>query len=221
MEIFNGLHAFLWESMTVNNCNSYFIDGPTRILIDPGHTAFFDHVQTGLADLGVRMEDIEIVICTHAHPDHFEAVRLFAKTSTRIGMHEVEWSFLQSMKSEITATFGVNPDIMPPDFLLKGGDLSLGALQFQVLHTPGHTPGSLSLYWPEKKALFPGDLIFKEGIGRTDLPGGSAEELKQSIKKLARLEVEWIFPGHDEIILGAEAVQKTFSEIENFWFKYI
>ncbi len=221
MEIFNGLHAFLWESMTVNNCNSYFIDGPTRILIDPGHTAFFDHVQTGLADLGVRMEDIEIVICTHAHPDHFEAVQLFKKTSARIGIHAAEWNFIQSIKSQIITAFGVDPDAMAPDFLIKEGELSLSALQFQVLHTPGHTPGSLSLYWPEKKALFPGDLIFKEGIGRTDLPGGSAEELKQSIKKLARLEVEWIFPGHDEIILGAEAVQKTFSEIENFWFKYI
>ena len=57
MKIFESLHAFIWESMTVNNCNTYFIDGPTRILIDPGHLSYFNHVKTGLADLSVSLED--------------------------------------------------------------------------------------------------------------------------------------------------------------------
>jgi len=70
MRICHQLHAFLWKSMTVNNCNTYFIDGPTRILIDPGHVAQFDHVVHGLKELGLTPKDIDLIICTHAHPDH-------------------------------------------------------------------------------------------------------------------------------------------------------
>lgn len=221
MKIFDQLHAFIWESMTVNNCNTYFIDGPTRVLIDPGHLNLFGHVKTGLANLGVGVEDIGMVICTHAHPDHIEAVRLFKKTPARIAIHKTEWQFIQSMKKQIMVAFGFDPDSMKPEFFLKEGDISINGLEFHVLHTPGHSPGSVSLYWPERKALFTGDLVFKEGIGRTDLPGGDGEQLKKSIKRLAGLEIELILPGHGEIISGSEAVKTNFSEIENYWFKYI
>jgi hydroxyacylglutathione hydrolase len=221
MKIFDQLHAFIWESMTTNNCNTYFIDGPTRVLIDPGHLNLFSHVKTDLANLGIGLEDIGIVICTHAHPDHIEAVQLFKKTSAQIFIHETEWAFVQSMKNQIMAAFGFDPDSITPEFFLKEGDISLNGLEFHVLHTPGHSPGSISLYWPEKKALFTGDLVFKEGIGRTDLPGGNGKQLKKSIKRLAGMEIEWILPGHGEIISGTEAVKANFSEIENYWFKYI
>ncbi|MEW6672613.1 MAG: MBL fold metallo-hydrolase [Thermodesulfobacteriota bacterium] len=221
MKLFEPLHAFIWESMTANNCNAYFIDGPTRILIDPGHLNLFGHVETGLKQLRIGIEDIGLVVCTHAHPDHMEAVRLFAKTSAMATLHEIEWQFVQSMKQHIMAVLGLDPDSLAPGFFLKEGDLSVNGLDFQVLHTPGHSPGSVSLYWPDKKALFTGDLVFKEGIGRTDLPGGDGEQLKKSIKRLAGLDVEWILPGHGEIVSGAEAVQANFSEIENYWFKYI
>ena len=221
MKIFDQLHAFIWESITANNCNTYFIDGPTRVLIDPGHLNLFSYVKTGLANIGVGVEDIGIVICTHAHPDHIEAVRLFKKTSALLAIHETEWQFIQSMKKQIMAAFGFDPDSMTPEFFLKEGDISINGLQLHVLHTPGHSPGSVSLYWPEQKALFTGDLVFKEGIGRTDLPGGDGELLKKSIKRLAGLEIEWVLPGHGEIISGSEAVKANFSEIENYWFKYI
>jgi len=221
MKIFGPLHAFIWESMTVNNCNSFFIDGPTRILIDPGHLTLFGHVKSGLAALGIGVEEIGIVMGTHAHPDHIEAVRLFKKTSARFGMHAIEWQFIQGLKDRIMAAFGFDPDALSPQFFLTEGGLCIDGREFQVLHTPGHSPGAVSLYWPEYKALFSGDLIFKEGVGRTDLPGGNGEQLKQSIRRLAGLEVEWVLPGHGEIVEGAEAVRTTFSEIENYWFKYI
>lgn len=221
MKIFDQLHAFIWESMTANNCNTYFIDGPTRVLIDPGHLELFSHVKSGLADIGVGVEDIGIVICTHAHPDHIEAVRLFNKTSTQIAIHETEWQFIKSMKKQIMAAFGFDTDSMTPEFFLKEGDISINGLEFHVLHTPGHSPGSVSLYWPQHKALFTGDLVFKEGVGRTDLPGGNGEQLKKSIKRLAGLEIEWVLPGHGDIISGIETVKANFNEIENYWFKYI
>lgn len=221
MKIFSQFHAFIWESMTANNCNTYFIDGPDRVLIDPGHLHLFSHVKTGLANLGVGVEDIGTVICTHAHPDHIEAVRLFNKTFTQFAIHETEWQFIQSMKKHIMAAFGFDLDSMMPEFFLKEGGISFNGLELQVLHTPGHSPGSVSLYWPEHKALFTGDLVFKEGIGRTDLPGGNGERLKKSIKRLSGLEIEWVLPGHGEIISGSRAVKTNFREIENYWFKYI
>jgi len=90
-----------------------------------------------------------------------------------------------------------------------------------VLHTPGHSPGSVSLYWPEQKLLFTGDLIFKDGLGRTDLPGGDGNLLKESIKRLAGLDVEWVLPGHGDIISGAAEVKTNFDQLEQVWFNYI
>ena len=103
----------------------------------------------------------------------------------------------------------------------REGHLSLDGLEMNIFHTPGHSPGSITLYWPSLKALFTGDLVFKEGLGRTDLPGGDGSKLKESIKRLAELDVEWLLPGHGEIISGAEKVRKNFAEIEQFYFAYV
>jgi glyoxylase-like metal-dependent hydrolase (beta-lactamase superfamily II) len=87
--------------------------------------------------------------------------------------------------------------------------------------TPGHSPGSICLYWPAKKALFTGDVVFNQGIGRTDLPGGSGEQLKNSIQRISRLDVEYILTGHGNIVAGKEAVQENFKKIEAVWFNYL
>jgi glyoxylase-like metal-dependent hydrolase (beta-lactamase superfamily II) len=104
---------------------------------------------------------------------------------------------------------------------LTEGELNVGDLQLQVYHTPGHSPGSVCVYWPEARALFSGDLIFKEGLGRTDLPGGNGALLKQSIRRMAELDLEIIYPGHGDIISGKDAVIKNFALLEQFYFAYI
>jgi len=100
---------------------------------------------------------------------------------------------------------GFSPEIWispPPDVLLKDGDtFLLGNLQFKVLHTPGHSGGGICLYCETEKAVFVNDLLFKEGIGRSDIPiGGSEEQLLRSIKeKLLVLPDETVvYPGHGE-----------------------
>jgi len=90
-----------------------------------------------------------------------------------------------------------------------------------IIHTPGHSPGSISIYWPTQKALITGDLIFKNGIGRTDLPGGNGAVLKESIKLLQKLDVKYLLPGHGEIITDTGEVQKNFDDVERAWFDYI
>jgi glyoxylase-like metal-dependent hydrolase (beta-lactamase superfamily II) len=221
MQILDRLHAFLWQSPTTNNCNTYFIQATTPVLIDPGHAGLFDHVQRGLREIDVDLDDIRLVISTHAHPDHIEAVQLFPQESTRCALHELEWQMITAMEKEITMAFDIQLEAILPDVLLTEGDLIAGDLELQVIHTPGHSPGSVVLYWAQEKALFTGDLIFRGGVGRTDLPGGDGPALKQSIKRLTELEIEWIRPGHGDIVSGNAEVKANFNHIEQVFFNYI
>jgi glyoxylase-like metal-dependent hydrolase (beta-lactamase superfamily II) len=221
MKIVNNIHAFIWQSMTANNCNSYFIDGPKRILIDPGHRAMFEHVEKGLKDLGLAIADIDLIICTHGHPDHLEAVQLFKGKKTKFTLHEIEWQWIDTIGRPMSAALGIDMDAIKPDFFLQEGELSLDDLELQIIHTPGHSPGSVSLYWSDQKVLFTGDVVFKEGLGRTDLPGGDGAKLKASIKRLAELDVEWLLSGHGDPVSGAKEVKANFEQIEQFWFNYI
>ncbi|MBN1930200.1 MAG: MBL fold metallo-hydrolase [Desulfobacterales bacterium] len=221
MQVFDSLHAFIWRSLSSNNCNSYLIDKPPRVLIDPGHVNSFDPVAQGLREIGLENKDIGLIICTHGHPDHLEAVQLFKNAPTLFTIHEEERELVETINRYLESAYGKRAALVKPDFFLKEGTLTLKGLELTIIHTPGHSPGSISVYWPEKKALFTGDLIFKGGIGRTDLAGGNGSQLKESIKKLRELEIEWMLPGHGDMISGAEAVRENFDRIEQLWFNYL
>jgi hydroxyacylglutathione hydrolase len=218
MKISEHLHGFLWNDPRVNNCNTYLIDGPPRILIDPGHSHLFGNVENQLARLKLRPEDMDIVLATHAHPDHLESLRFF-KTPTLIALGQTEQAFMKEMIRQRGRAMGGNE--FEPDFFLQEGTFRAGGLDLEILLCPGHSPGSLCLYWPDQKALFTGDVIFNQGLGRTDLPGGDGELLKLSIRRLAALEVETLLPGHGELVVGKENVQANFKAVEEYWFNYI
>ena len=213
MKIIDGLYGFLWQSTTENNCNSFFVDGTKKILIDPGHRHLFQHVRRGLERIGISPEQIDAVLVTHGHPDHLETVGSFGP-STRWAMSRIDYEFVMKY-------LGSRTDFPQPAFFLQEGDLTIGDTAFQVLLTPGHSPGSVCLYWPEKKALFTGDVVFSQSIGRTDLPGGSGRQLKESITRLAELDVEVLCPGHGDVVTGRENVRKNFKMIKDFWFNYL
>jgi glyoxylase-like metal-dependent hydrolase (beta-lactamase superfamily II) len=97
---------------------------------------------------------------------------------------------------------------------MKEGDLILGKTELEVLQTPGHSPGSVSFYWPRYKILIPGDVVFMQGVGRTDLPGGNAKTLKASVDRLSTLPVELLIPGHGQAIQGADRVRANFSYLK-------
>ena len=213
VKVFDGLHAFLWRMNTQNNCNAYLIDGNMKVLIDPGHRHLFSHIRKNLDLLEISLDQISVAIVTHGHPDHLEAVtQLHARTMVTMSHEEYK---------NIKKIAGLYPDMPEPAFFLEEGDLTIGDLRFQVVMTPGHSPGSLCLYWPDKKALFTGDVVFFQGIGRTDLPGGNGKELKKSIQKISQLEVEYLFTGHGEILIGKDAIQANFQKIQAYWFKYL
>jgi glyoxylase-like metal-dependent hydrolase (beta-lactamase superfamily II) len=213
MKILEGLYGFLWQSAGENNCNSFFVDGAKKILIDPGHRHLFQHVRRGLGQIGVTPEQIDVVLVTHGHPDHLETVASLGP-STRWAMSRIDYEFVMRY-------LGSRTEFPKPAFFLQEGDLGIGDRAFHVLLTPGHSPGSVCLYWPEKKVLFTGDVVFSQSIGRTDLPGGSGRQLKESISRLAELDVEVLCPGHGDVVAGREQVKKNFKMIRDFWFNYL
>jgi glyoxylase-like metal-dependent hydrolase (beta-lactamase superfamily II) len=95
---------------------------------------------------------------------------------------------------------------------LKEGDEIFG---FKVLHTPGHTKGSICLLDAKDKILISGDTIFADGVGRTDLPGGSEEDMEKSLEKLSSLKIEKILPGHGEPVLknGEKAIKNIINSV--------
>lgn len=222
MELAPNLHAFLWTSTRANNCNTYLIRSQQKnILIDPGHVAFFEHVRKGLDKLGLTVEDIDLIICTHAHPDHIEAVQLFDEVPALFTLHQDEWQMVKDMAPYLSASMNLDLDHFAPDFFLTDGPLTVGDIELQVYHTPGHSPGLVTLHWPEAGALFTGDLIFKGGLGRTDLPGGNSAQLKESIRRMGTIDAQWLLSGHGDVISGAEAVKANFTQVEQIWFAYI
>jgi len=214
MQITNKIHAFIWQSTHVNNCNTYMIDGPTRILIDPGHYDHFNHVRNGLKKINLDIHDIGLIICTHLHPDHIEAVSVFKNLPTLLAIHEAEWQLAQAMKDYMDISF-------TPDFFLKDGILNVNGVELSIIHTPGHSPDSISIYWPQQKALFTGDLIFKDGLGRTDIPGGNGNLLKQSISGLSNIDSQLFFPGHGDIISEKKEIKDNFKLVKQQWFAHI
>jgi glyoxylase-like metal-dependent hydrolase (beta-lactamase superfamily II) len=221
MEIAKNVHAFIWRSTSANNCNTYLIDGPTRVLIDPGHTRLFGHVREEFSQLGITIEDIDLIITTHAHLDHIEGVEIFKKTNSLTTLHEDAWQFINRMGKPVARGFGGASESEGPDFFLKEGDLSVTGLSFRVLHTPGHSPGSICLYLSEQKLLFTGDLIFRGGIGRTDIPGGIGAQLKESIIRVSELDIEGVLPGHGDPVNGKTEVKTNFDHIRQHWFNYL
>ena len=221
MKLDSDLYAYPWMSTQENNCNSYWIGGEVPVLIDPGHQHLVKSLITQMEKDKNRFEDIRLIIATHVHPDHFEASQTFARAGVFMAMHPEEEKFMQEVGGDFYRAFGMEMPEIKVDFLLQEGELKLGAKTLQILHTPGHSPGSISLYWPKKKALFTGDTVFPMGVGRTDFPGGDGNLLRESIERLARLDADWLLPGHGEVIKGRENIRRNFGYIQTNFFDYL
>jgi glyoxylase-like metal-dependent hydrolase (beta-lactamase superfamily II) len=208
-----------WTSFTQNNCNAYVLGEQAQVLIDPGHSHLFSHVRLDMARDGLDWQKVELVAVTHSHPDHFEGVENFLDHgAVKIGLHAEEERFLETAGVEFARMLGLATPKYRIDLHLEEGPLAIGDLELEVYHTPGHSPGHVCLYWPARKALFSGDLIFNQGVGRTDFPGGDGELLKASIRRMAELDVELILCGHGPAVKGRRAVEENYRLIERVYF---
>jgi glyoxylase-like metal-dependent hydrolase (beta-lactamase superfamily II) len=165
-------------------------------VIDPGDEP--DEILALARDMGVR---ITRVLASHAHLDHIMAARAIVEaTGAPFLMHADDVWIAENMPLSARMWIGrdVPPAPVPDAFPSDGQDLEIAGATFRVIHTPGHTPGSLSLYAPDAGLLFSGDTLFRESIGRTDLPGGDTEQIFSSIReRLYSLPGETrVLPGH-------------------------
>jgi glyoxylase-like metal-dependent hydrolase (beta-lactamase superfamily II) len=179
------------------------------IVIDPG--AEPERIVRFIRDIKVKPSRI---IATHTHFDHVLGVDMVrAKLSVPFLIHRDDLSLLESMQSRVHQFMGL--EVLPPpkvDSYLKDGDvLSVGDETVRVLHTPGHSPGSISL--SGLGYVFTGDALFNQSIGRTDLPGGDLKTLIHSIRnRLFKLDENTaVYPGHGpETVIGDEKLANPF-----------
>jgi hydroxyacylglutathione hydrolase len=217
VRLLNDLYVYPWLSMEANNANTVFVDGPFPTLIDPGHLQLFSHVVESMAREGRSIDKVRLVLGTHSHPDHIESVQLFDREVLR-AVSRSEMLYLEGSGKDLFMMTGSQFPARPFQILLKEGLLQLGDKTFSVIPTPGHSPGSICLYWEAQRVLISGDTVFYMGIGRTDFEGGDPSLLKGSVERLAALDIDYLIPGHGQIVKGREAIQRNFSLILDEFF---
>ncbi len=179
-----------------NSCNIYLID--KQLLIDTGLGVSFEKLIENMRTAGVIPEKIKIILNTHCHYDHIGGNSLFKElTNAEIYAHERDAENIKTGKNTFYEFFGNDFKSSLVDKKLKEGEIiKTENYSFKVIHTPGHTKGSICLYESEKKILISGDTLFSDSVGRTDLQGGNGIELANSLKKLQKLNIELLLPGH-------------------------
>jgi glyoxylase-like metal-dependent hydrolase (beta-lactamase superfamily II) len=206
------IHEILPVGMLACNC-SILGDESTReaVVIDPGDD--IEQVQEILARHRLRAK---YIIATHAHIDHVAGIEeLKQVTGAAVLMHQSDLPLYQNLAMQAEWLGVPAPGVTDVDQFLKEGDsLRCGALSLEVLHTPGHSPGSLSLHLPgEHQRILSGDTLFQGSIGRTDLWGGSFDEILRSIRNRLLIfpDPTPVFPGHGpSTTIGEERERNPF-----------
>lgn len=191
--------------------NTYVVNnGQQVLLVDPACSNPYEEqmLYRYIEDLRFKIEDFRI-IATHGHLDHLWGAKWATEQwHTPVLMHEADIPMAQAMQQQYDL-FGIHrlAEGFPIEDI-KSSILNLKSQMsnFELLETPGHTPGSICLYWPEEKVLLSGDTLFQMGYGRTDLPGGNMGQLIESLEHLFTLPADTlVYPGHGaETTIGEE-----------------
>ena len=194
-------------------CNCSIIgDETTReaMVIDPG-----DNIDDVLAIIRENKLQVKQIVITHAHIDHVGgAMKLRALTGAPILLNQNDYALLKMLDVQ-ASWIGVAPpgEVAVEASIGDGDSLQTGTLTANVMHTPGHTEGSVCLYFPAEKLLISGDTLFARSIGRTDLPGGSFEKIMRSLRdRVMSLPDETVvIPGHGQrTTIGEEREENPF-----------
>jgi glyoxylase-like metal-dependent hydrolase (beta-lactamase superfamily II) len=205
------IHEVLPVGLLQCNC-SIFGDQLTReaIVVDPG-----DNIGAILAALARHALKVKAIVITHAHIDHIGgAAKLKAATGAPVYMNASDQDLYDHLDEQAGWLGMETPEKTPVDMEARDGDsLTLGDAAFHILHTPGHTQGSVSIWIPSENKLVSGDTLFRDSIGRTDLPGGDGRKILRSIRdKLLTLpEDAVVVPGHGQnTTIGREKERNPF-----------
>jgi glyoxylase-like metal-dependent hydrolase (beta-lactamase superfamily II) len=180
------------------------------IVVDPGDD--LDDIHAILNKHGLK---VKAIVVTHAHIDHVAgAAKLRAETGAPVHMNERDTMLLDMLDTQAQWLGVETPDRTEIDVPAKDGAvLHLGAAEFQIRATPGHTQGSVCIWIPKENKLVAGDTLFRDSIGRTDLPGGDSHQILVSIREqLLDLPADaMVIPGHGELTtIGREKARNPF-----------
>ena len=169
MKLNDQLFAYIWRNYQANNCNTFIVQsGKTTCLIDPGLKTFLPQLFKLMGQDGIHPEAVNVVILTHCHPDHMEGALQFQQLGARVGIHKEDERFIREVGPSFAAMLGMQLPDITFDFYIDEGELQLGGEAFKVLHTPGHSPGEIVLFWevPRPSPLLQPDIISTCALSR-------------------------------------------------------
>ncbi len=192
MEILKGVELF---GGTNRDSNTYVIDG--EIIVDTGTGLFFPQTKKEI-ESRVDVSKLRMIVNTHCHFDHSGGNKKFRDwLKAEIAVHKDDRKAVETGTDTMAEMFEETARSITVDRSLRHGDkLKTENFTLEVIHTPGHTAGSICLYEKNRRVLISGDTVFSDGIGRTDLPSGSRHALSESLQKISSLSLVYLLPGH-------------------------
>ncbi len=192
MQPYKGIH--LLDGVGFDS-NVYLIDG--EIMVDTGSGIFFKELRDEITNLGFDLSKIRMIINTHSHFDHSGGDKKFRDLlKIPICIHAAEKKNLET-GDVLAEMFGKVAKSVTVDRVLHEGDvIETKNFSFEIIHTPGHSPGSICLYDKRRKILISGDTLFADGPGTTKLKGGDVNLMRDSLERLSNLNIMYLLPGH-------------------------
>lgn len=231
MKVIEGVVFIEGQDEFIPDSHVYIIGDPASddlSLVDVGLTGKGNYKIQSMKKLGIDLKAIKRIIMTHTHLDHIGCLSEIQKAipDAELWVHRLEAELLEKgddrgvygmneFKGMCQMQYGLKADAFKfkVEKKLEGGEkLDIGGMNWEVIHIPGHSMGGIALYCSPLKILIPGDVLYADyAIGRFDLHGADAGQLKKSLYRLAELDIDLLLPGHNQIVKGipADYVKKT------------
>jgi len=215
-------NLFFYPEHGMLDCNTYVIKDDVNVIVDPGFNQYLPALVEAMREDGIEAKDIDIIINTHLHADHYWANEAFKEMSdAKIVCHPLHKKYYDINVYDVARFFGFPPAEFKEDSCLDNDKFIVGNMEFELFNSPGHSLDSICFYSRAEKILICGDVIFSQNTGRVDLPGGGGDELKHSIEELSRLDIEYLLPGHMDIVHGAQKVKENFEFVRKYVFSWL
>ena len=230
-KVYNNVYFIPGQDDFIPDSHVYIIGNPDSkdlSLVDVGLTGKGNYKIESIRKMGIDLSSIKRIIMTHTHLDHIGCLAEIKKAipEAELWVHKNEAELMEigddraiygmdAFKGMCQMQYGIKPDDLKfrVDRKLEGPEtLEIGDMVWEVIHIPGHSMGGIALYEPAQKILIPGDVVYADyAIGRFDLFGADASQLKESLNKLALLDIDILLPGHNQIVKGVPAgyIRKT------------